>query len=344
MISLTGLTLDELETLLVAASIKPYRAKQILSWIYKKGCLSPEGMSDLPKELRDTLARGYCVASLDTVKIYRSSGDRTAKYLFKTHDGHAIEGVYLTEKDREIVCISTQIGCPFKCLFCASGKSDFIRNLTVDEMVSQVLLIKNSQDKDRISNIVFMGMGEPFLNYDNVMKTIEILKANWGFGIGSRKITISTAGYIPGIKRFAKENTQVRLSVSLHAVTNELRDRLMPVNVKFPLKELLNALTEYVKLSGRKISIEYTLIEGVNNGMHDADSLFKMVRDIAHTINLIPLNRIAECGYAPPSVEKQRKFQNALINLGVITTLRKEKGGDVNAACGQLRLGHIVTP
>ncbi|MFC2149577.1 23S rRNA (adenine(2503)-C(2))-methyltransferase RlmN [Candidatus Auribacterota bacterium] len=336
--TLTEYTLKEFEEELKSRRIKLYRAKQILAWIYKKGCASFDDMSDLPKELRDSLSLDHEIFPLTISKRLRSSIDKTAKYLFKTKDGHLLEGVYLTEKTREIICISTQVGCPLECSFCASGKSKFLRDLTTSEMVSEVTLIKNDLNKERINNIVFMGMGEPFLNYDNMMKTIEILRAQWGLGIGSRKITISTAGYVPGILRFAKENTQVRLAVSLHATTDDVRDKIMPVNRKYPLKSLLEALKEYVKISGRKVSVEYTLIDGLNDSPEDAGRLFKLSGDIAHTINLIPLNRTDEFKYHPPPVEKQRAFKNALIDKGVLTTLRREKGGDINAACGQLRL------
>jgi len=338
---ITDYTIEEFKTELENSGIKPYRARQILSWVYKKGCASFDGMSDLPQDLREHLAARYAVAALSVIEKSPSPRDRTAKYLFGTEDREAIEGVYLTENDREIVCISTQVGCPLDCSFCASGKSPFQRNLTAGEMVSEVLLIKNDLKKARINNIVFMGMGEPFLNYDNVMRTTEILRAHWGLGIGARKITISTAGHIPGILRFAKEDTQVRLAVSLHAITDELRSRLMPINRKYPIKELLTALKEYVRISGRKVSIVYTLIDGVNDAPEDARKLLGMIRDMTHTINLIPLNRTEEFPYQPPCIEKQLAFQKILVGLGVRTTLRKEKGGDVHAACGQLRMKHL---
>jgi 23S rRNA (adenine2503-C2)-methyltransferase len=338
---LTDFLLTDLQSELEDNGIKPYRAKQIFSWIYQKGCASFDGMSDLPHELREFLKSRYAVTALSIIQKSPSARDRTGKYLFGTEDHQAIEGVYLTENDREIVCVSTQVGCPLECSFCASGRSPFLRNLTAGEMVSEVLLIKNDLKKARINNIVFMGMGEPFLNYENVIKTTDILRAHWGLGIGSRKITISTAGHIPGILRFAKENTQVRLSVSLHAITDELRNKLMPINRKYPVKELVAALKEYVRISQRKVSIVYTLIDGVNDSLENAKRLFHMIRDVTHTINLIPLNRTDEFPYQPPCREKQLAFQKILIDLGVRTTLRKEKGGDVNAACGQLRLRHL---
>lgn len=340
---LTDILLTDLEKDLGAAGIKNYRAKQILAWVYKKGCVSFDEMSDLPQDFRNALKTRYVISPLTIIQRSPSPHDQTTKYLFRTEDHQAIEGVYLTEKDREIVCISTQVGCPLDCSFCASGKSPFQRNLAAGEMVSEVLLIKNDLKKARINNIVFMGMGEPFLNYDNVMKTTDILRAHWGLAIGSRKITISTAGHVPGILRFAKENTQVRLAVSLHAITDDLRNKLMPINRKYPIKELTAALKEYVRISGRKVSIVYTLIDGINDAPDDAKKLFHLVRDVAHTINLIPLNRTDEFPHNPPCREKQLEFQKILIGLGIRTTLRKEKGGDVNAACGQLRLKHLHT-
>ncbi|HRZ87755.1 MAG TPA: 23S rRNA (adenine(2503)-C(2))-methyltransferase RlmN, partial [bacterium] len=249
--------------------------------------------------------------------------------------------IWDAENEREIVCISAQAGCPLNCSFCASGKSPFVRNLTAGEMVSEVLLIRNDQKKERINNLVFMGMGEPFLNYDNVMAAVGILRAQWGLGIGSRKITISTAGDVPGILRFAKEDTQVRLAVSLHAVTDKTRDILMPINRRYPIKELLAALRHYANTTGRKVSVVYTLIAGVNDSLDEARALYSLTEGIAHTINLIPLNVTDEyCGKAPLR-ERQLAFQKILMDLGVRTTLRKEKGGDVNAACGQLRLRHL---
>ncbi|MDP8261891.1 MAG: 23S rRNA (adenine(2503)-C(2))-methyltransferase RlmN [Candidatus Ancaeobacter aquaticus] len=335
---LTNFTLQELELELQSQNYKSYRIKQILSWLYKKGASSFENMSDIPNNMRDFLNNHFNVLSLTTFKKYQSENDLTAKYLFKTHDDNIIESVYLAEKKREIVCISSQIGCPLGCSFCASGKSLFKRNLTTGEIVSQVILIKNDYKKERINNIVYMGMGEPFLNYENVMKSINILRAHWGIEIGSRKITISTAGHVPGILRFAKEKTQIRLSVSLHATNDILRDILMPINKQYPLDTLMHALREYVSISNRRISIEYTLIEGMNDSLADAHALYTMVKDITHTINIIPLNVTNEFKHNAPSLERQKAFQNTLIKLGILTTLRKEKGGDIGAACGQLRM------
>lgn len=338
--SLLDYTLDELRDLMKEWGYPPYRAAQILDWVYQRKMDSFEKMANIPQALRQKLQSGLVLSPLRPVKKVPSGMDETVKYLFEDAEKRTLESVLLPYDEHNTICVSTQAGCPVKCAFCASGMTTLEKNLSAGEIVAQILLILRDAKLPRIQNVVFMGMGEPFLNYENVMRAVEILNAPWGLGISARKITISTAGIVPGIKQLAKEPKQVRLSISVHAAENDMRTKLMPINKKYPLKELLEAVKEYVEATGRRVGIEYTLIDGMNDKPEHAQQLITMVRGIAHSVNLIPLNLVDEFPHKPPALPKQKVFQKILMDQGIKATLRREKGDDVNAACGQLRLRH----
>ena len=338
--SLLDCSQKELRAWMTQWGFETYRAGQAFEWVYRRRAENYAQMVTIPKAVREKMESEFVLYPLSLVKKVPSSLDKTVKYLFADNAHRNIESVYLPYEGHTAICVSTQAGCPLQCAFCASGMTPLEKNLSPAEIVSQILLILKDKKLDRVQNVVFMGMGEPFLNYENVMEAVHILNAPWGLGIASRKITLSTAGVIPGIRRLSKETKQIRLSISLHAPENELRSRLMPINRKYPLKELLQAAKDYVETTGRRIGIEYTLIAGTNDSNDQAEKLAGLVRGIAHSVNLIPLNLVEEFPHKPPALDRQRAFQRMLMQRGVKATLRQEKGDDVNAACGKLRLRH----
>ena len=273
------------------------------------------------------------------------SEDTTRKYLFKLHDGRYVETVlipanpalYGGASDRLTLCVSSQVGCAYDCKFCASGLAGFTRNLTAGEIVEQIVQVE-ALAQDRIDNLVFMGMGEPMANYTNVTTAIEILNAAWGVGIGARHMTLSTSGVAPNIRKLADFPLQVRLAISLHGATDEVREKIMPVNRKYPLSELFDALAEWHRKRKQHLTFEYILIEGVNDGLDQARVLAKRAKPLQAKVNLIPYNTVEGLPWARPSEAQQDAFQAVLLHAGVTATLRREKGHDIAAACGQLRL------
>jgi 23S rRNA (adenine2503-C2)-methyltransferase len=310
-------------------------------------------MTNIPKSLREKLEHAY---SMEVLHLMRKQGSRdtTQKFLWKLGDGSLIESVlipanpalYGEASDRHTLCVSTQVGCAYGCRFCASGLEGWKRNLGVHEIVEQVLAVERWNEKELgkeaperlINNLVIMGMGEPLANYDNLIKALSILNAPWGVGIGARKITVSTSGLAPQIRKLADESFQFRLAISLHGATDEVRNRIMPVNRKFPLKELVSACEYYQSKKGRMITLEYILIKGVNDGLDQVKSLAELARKLNAKVNLIPYNRVEGLEWERPEEEDQERFLEALTARGVTATLRREKGHDIDAACGQLRL------
>lgn len=341
---LRSLTEEEIAEFCESEGGPKFRAKQILDWLYVKRVAGIGEMSNLPSALRDKLASKF---SLDLPSIARAQGSRdtTRKFLMKLRDGQMVEtvlipasvGLYGDRADRLTLCVSTQVGCAYGCRFCASGLDGFRRNLTADEIVGQLILAER-ESRQRVSNLVFMGMGEPLANYENVMRAIRILNAPWGIGLGARKITISTSGLAPQIRRLAAEAVQVRLAVSLHGASDRVRDRIMPVNRKHPVAELVGACEEYAKVCGRLITFEYILLDGVNDAPSEAGPLAALAKRAHAKVNLIPFNEVVETGFKRPSDEACLRFQAELERHGVTATLRVEKGHDIDAACGQLRL------
>jgi 23S rRNA (adenine2503-C2)-methyltransferase len=331
-------TLTELEGVLKEWGERPYHAKQIFSWIYQRGAGSFDAMSDLSLVLRNRLKEDFCLSSLKLSKNFKSL-DGTEKFLFELKDGNLLEAVNIPETDRITGCISTQAGCRFACRFCASGLRGFKRSLTAAEMAGEVMYLCNSSGAARLTHVVFMGTGEPLDNYENVLKAIRIINSAEGLGIGARRITISTCGIIPGIKRLAQEGLQIELSISLHAADDKTRASLMPINKKYPLKELIKACGEYIHKTGRQITFEYILIKGLNSGLQNAQKLSTILRGLRLSkVNLIPANPVKELKIGPPEKLEALLFKDYLLKQGLNVTLRRPRGKDIEAACGQLRL------
>lgn len=337
-INIKDFSLGELEAELSKLGEKPYRTRQIFEWIYQKDASDFDKMSNLPAPLRETLRRKFYISSYDIIKKEISKLDGTRKYLFKLEDGEAVEAVLIPTASRNTMCLSSQAGCPFACKFCASGLSGIKRDLRCSEILDQALGIADDLKGQRITNVVMMGMGEPLANYDNVMKAIGILNSPFGFAIGARKITISTAGYIPGMRRFMKEKPQIELSLSLHGATDGVRSYLMPINKRYPLDELMRVCRDYVSEKSRIITFEYILIKGINASRQDAIALSKLLKDLPCKVNLIPFNPISDSDFLPPTEKEVKEFQKILKNSGINPTIRAQRGADIDAACGQLRL------
>lgn len=329
----------------IAASLnlKPFQGKQIFRWIHQKRVFDFDRMSDLSKDLRARLAEGFAANQLELVRVSASPrSEGTRKALFRLADGETVESVLIRDRERSTICLSTQVGCAVKCSFCATGMSGYSRNLTPGEIVEQALYLLRDEDMgERTPNIVFMGMGEPFRNYDATVAAIHLLMNPEGLGIGARKITVSTVGEVKGIERFSQEDWQVRLSVSLHAANDATRSKLIPLNKKYPLDVLLAAVRAYVERTGRQVTFEWTLLDGVNDSRKDAQELIDVVRTVKASVNLIPYNPVSGLGFNPPPLDRCEAFRDALVNAGVTATLRKERGQDIDAACGQLRRQHV---
>lgn len=340
-IALTDLNPEEIAEQL---SIKPFQGRQIFRWIHKKHVFEFDQMTDLSKALRATLAEKCIANRLELVTISESSSTGTRKALLRLSDGETVESVLIRDRERLTLCLSSQVGCAVKCSFCATGFSGFARNLSAGEIVEQALfLLRDFDTEGRNPNIVYMGMGEPFRNYDAVVKSVRLLMHPEGLNIGARRITVSTAGEMEGIRRFADENWQVRLSVSLHSANDELRNELVPLNRKYNLAKLSDAIRYYEKRTGRQMTFEWTLLEGVNDSIAAAQELAAIARDLNAHVNLIPFNPVEESGYQPPTSSRCEAFRDALLELGVNATLRTERGQDIDAACGQLRRRHELT-
>jgi 23S rRNA (adenine2503-C2)-methyltransferase len=338
-----SLTLDEVSERLRALGQPAYRARQVMQWIYGKRAKSFAGMSDLPAALRQQLAAELAFSGLEPVRTLGSL-DTTLKYLFRLDDAALIEAVlipaspalYGEASDRRTLCVSTQVGCAYGCKFCASGLDGWSRNLQPGEIVDQVLRVEELCG-ERINNIVFMGMGEPLANFANLMKAITIINAPWGIGLGARHITISTSGLAPQIQELADQPLQVRLAISLHGATDEVRSQIMPVNRKYPLAALLEACAYYTQRKKQWLTFEYILIADVNDRPEDAAALARVARKVKAKVNCIPYNQVEGLEWKRPSEERQDAFMAVLETARIPATIRREKGHDIAAACGQLR-------
>ena len=333
--SLAGLVPDELAAVL---NLKPYQGRQVFRWIHQKRVFNFEDMTDLPKARRTELGGSWQPAQLTPLAVAESPKSGTKKLLLRLEDKQTVEAVLLRHRRRVTLCLSTQVGCPVGCTFCATGQSGFRRDLTAGEIVEQALqLLVNEDLGDRTPNIVYMGMGEPFLNYEALVGSLRLVMAPEGLGVGARKITVSTVGDVPGIRRFAEEDWQVRLSVSLHAVNDRLRSQLVPINRKHPLDRLRRALQHYGQVTGRRVTLEWTLLAGANDSAQDAAELATWMDGLDAGVNLIPYNPVAGVQFSAPSRQQCLAFREALVRRGISATLRQSLGGDVDAACGQLR-------
>lgn len=332
--NLKGLSREELTQLISEIGEKPFRSKQIWSWIYFHRITQFEQMTNIAKPLRQKLSEMACISSLKTVQKSESKSSGTVKFLFELQDGKCIESVYIPEKNRRTLCISTQVGCALGCRFCATGSMGFIRNLKPHEIVDQVICAWRELE-ERPTNIVVMGMGEPFLNYANVIKALNIINDADGIAIGHRKITISTAGVIPQLRKYTKEGHLFKLAISLNATTDSVRSKLMPINKKYPIDELLKAAKEYTKQMKKRLTFEYVLLKDVNDTALDAKRLLRLLSPIPCKVNLIAYN--GSCGqFERPDDSRIQAFAESIREMCAPVTLRLSKGDDIDGACGQL--------
>lgn len=340
-IDIKNLSKAELQDTLKDIGAESYRTKQIFRWLYKAGVRSFDEMTDLPDELRGRLKDRFHITRPVMLDSRRSASDGTTKYLLKLEDSGTIETVFLPDRGRATICLSTQVGCKFACSFCASAPFGFVRSLKSSEILDEVIFIKRGNPGANITNLVFMGIGEPFDNYDNVMGAVRILNDPDAFHIGARKITISTCGVIPGIKRLSEEGLQIELSVSLHSADDDIRSKLVPINKRYPLCDLIDACKKYVKDTGRVITFEYILIKGANASHDDAMKLVKLLKGMNCKVNTIAFNRIRLKEYTEPSASDIRGFLKTLRDNGINATHRKSRGEDIDAGCGQLRISRF---
>ena len=327
--------LEELKEELTKLEEKPFRAEQIFKWLFVDKVKSFNEMTNLSLNLREKLKQNYDICNFEIVRKLESK-DGTKKYLFGLNDGNAIESVLMEYHFGKTVCVSSQIGCKMGCKFCASTGIPFVRNLTSGEIVEQILAIEQDIE-DKISNVVFMGIGEPFDNYDNVINAIKILNNQKGLNIGARHISISTSGVVPKIYRFADEKVQCTLSISLHSANNKTRSSMMPINNAYNIQELIKACKYYIEKTNKRISFEYALAKDNNDNQKDADELVELLQGMLCHVNLIPINKIENGKYIKSSNENIIKFRDYLNSKGITATIRRELGSDIEAACGQLR-------
>lgn len=332
--SLIGMDLNDFVSIIKTYDEQKYRAEQIFAWIYKNNVQSFAEMENLPKQLKINIADSYVLNSL---KILKVTGDRSAatrKFLLECQDGEKIEAVLMREQKRITICLSSQIGCALGCEFCATGTMGIIRNLTVGEIVAQYLLLLNESEKP-ITNVVFMGMGEPFLNYNNVIKAADLLNHSDGINLGARHITISTAGIVPQIRQFAKEKQRYKLAISLNSSTQEQRLNTMPIAKKYPIDKLIESVKDYYNARRKLVTFEYVLLAGENDSMLDAQRLINLIGNLPCKLNVIPYNEIGG-KFKRPNDEKISDFLGNFSNAPFTVTTRWSKGADINAGCGQL--------
>jgi 23S rRNA (adenine2503-C2)-methyltransferase len=342
--ALTGLTPEALVAWLKDAGEPSFRAAQILEWVWKKKVTSIDAMSNLPAALRGKLTSSFRLGALDHTHT-QGSADTTRKFLFRLHDGRYVESVlipanpalYGEKSDRRTLCVSSQVGCAYGCKFCASGLAGFTRNLDAAEIAGQVLAAEQLSG-ERVDSLVFMGMGEPLANLDSLLEAISLITGEKTLHLGARHLTISTSGLVPQIRQLAEHPQQIRLAISLHGATDEVRQQIMPINRKWPVAELFEALDYWNSKKNQKLTLEYILIEGVNDSLEQAEILARKARRIQAKVNLIPYNKVEGLEWKRPSDTRCRAFREILKNAGVTANLRLEKGHDIDAACGQLRL------
>lgn len=332
--------LQSLEYFITTLGMQKFNGKQIFKWLHSRIARKFDDMTDISLKNRELLKEKSYIPFLEILKHDVSQKDGTEKFLFELNDKHTIETVLIRHKERNTICVSSQVGCPVQCLFCATGLGGFVRNLTVSEILNQVYTIQRRLAKNgaTVTNIVFMGMGEPMLNLDNVLAAAEVFSSEMGMNISKRKITISTSGIIPGIERLIREKSPLELAISLHTADNDKRSEIIPVNRAYPLEDLATILTEYQMVTKRRISFEYTMISEFNSSMKDAELLANFVIKYDHVVNLIPYNPVEGLGFKRPHEEKIKKFYNYLKDVRQLNvTIRNERGTDILGACGQLR-------
>jgi len=332
---LKDLSFNELENFISTFGVKSYRAKQISMWLFQKHAHSIDCMTDLSKDIRKKLIKNSYIGHL-TLKRTDQSKDKSRKFLFKTSDNNGIESVLIPERNHWTLCISTQIGCPMKCAFCYTGEKGLKRNLSASEILNQVgAVLKTGEFEDKLPNIVFMGMGEPLSNYDNTVKSIQTLLCQWGFNFSHRKVTVSTAGLVPQMEQLAEE-LPVNLAISLNAPNNKIRNRLMPINKRFPIEELITTAKNYPLSKRKRITFEYILIKDINDSDESANELTKLLKGFPCKINLIPFNEHPATSFKQPDEDRITRFRSILLKKKFTAPIRRSKGSDIAAACGQL--------
>lgn len=333
-------SLPKLEELVVSLGEKKFRAEQLFKWVYKRGVKDFDLMSDISKSFRETLKTSFCLIK-PTIYQKQVSSDGTVKLLLELGDGDKVETVLMRYNYGNVACVSSEVGCNMGCAFCASGLLKKKRELKVSEILGQVLVLNDllsSEGKgERITHVVVMGTGEPFDNYDNVMDFIRILNHPHGLEIGARHITVSTCGIVPKIYDYAREGLQINLAISLHAPSDEIRHKIMPISRVYPLNDLMEAVKYYEKTAGRRVTFEYILLKGINDSKKDAENLAKLIKGTLAYVNLIPYNEVNEMKYRRSESSSVKEFMDTLMKKGVNATIRKEFGSDIDAACGQLR-------
>ncbi|UOE92887.1 23S rRNA (adenine(2503)-C(2))-methyltransferase RlmN [Alkalihalobacillus sp. LMS39] len=337
-VSIYSLSFNELEQWLVDEGEPKFRAAQIYDWLYKKRVTQVDDMTNLSNQLREKLTQAFTLTTLHIVTKQVSS-DGTVKFLFELHDGYSIETVVMRHEYGNSVCVTTQVGCRIGCTFCASTLGGLKRNLEAGEIVAQVLEAQRAMDaqEQRVSSVVVMGIGEPFDNYEALLSFIKTINHDQGLNIGARHITVSTSGIVPYIYKFADEGMQINFAISLHAPTMEIRTKLMPINKAYPLPKLMDAIAYYIDKTGRRVTFEYGLFGGVNDQDEHAEQLADLIKNIKCHVNLIPVNYVVERDYKRTPREQIFSFERVLKKRGINTTIRREQGHDIDAACGQLR-------
>lgn len=337
--NLLDLDLEQLKLWMKENGDKEFRAKQVFSWIYKD-IIDFKDMTNVPKATLENLDKNFYIGVPEIVETYKSKNSDTRKHLFLLKDGNVVEGVVMKHKHGNSICISTQVGCNMGCKFCASTLGGAVRSLTSGEMLGQVMASQKELG-ERISHIVLMGSGEPLDNFDNVVKFIRDVNAEYGLNIGQRHITLSTCGIVPKIKALADLNFQITLAISLHAPTDEMRLKTMPIAKVYSISELMESCNYYIEKTGRRVTFEYALVKGVNDAKEEAEKLSKLIKGMLCHVNLIPINEISENELKRSNESQIKIFKETLIKNGIETTVRKEMGLDINAACGQLRKSYV---
>ena len=337
--NLLGLDRKDLESFFSAMDEKSFHARQVMQWVYQRRELSFNNMTDLSKLLRSKLAQTACL-ELPEIVSDQCSSDGTRKWLLKLNDGNCIETVFIPEDDRGTLCVSSQVGCMLTCTFCATARQGFNRNLSSGEIISQLLvadkLLNPTGDQRVISNVVMMGMGEPLLNYDNVISAMRLMLDDLSYGLSKRRVTLSTAGVVPAIYKL-KQDCPVSLAVSLHAPTDSVRNLLVPINKKYPIATLMEACNDYLATeSRRRITFEYVMLSEINDSDTSAKKLVQLIKDIPSKVNLIPFNTVSGINYQCSSINQINRFRDILLDAGIFTITRKTRGDDIDAACGQL--------
>lgn len=334
--NLLGLTIEELKDFTAEIGEASFRSKQLFKWI-NRGVTDFEEMTDFSKTLRSKLQESAYVGGVNIIKAQYDKTDGTRKFLYELEDGHAVEGVFMKYKYGNSLCVSSQVGCKMGCKFCASALDGFVRNLTAGEILGQVFEAERNTGEE-INHIVVMGMGEPFDNYDNLKKFLQLIHHKDGKNLSYRNITVSTSGIIPVMEKFSEDFPQVNLAISLHRLNNEGRSEIMPVNKRYPVDDLLTAADKYARKTGRRITFEYTLIKGENDSQKDVELIKQKLKGILCHVNLIPLNKVEETGFTGSNRKKAEEIAAQLNKSGIAATVRRELGSEIDGACGQLRL------